>query len=249
MSSARARGLATRSPVSTPERAALLRIQAFTLGQEQAPEVSPRRESDTAPPLAVSEDVVAETLSRSKNTETGLPARVTIGDEVSPLTIDTSIPVSTENSGSLHLYCGVIAVLLLMHIKYEGYGLWPVSESHGGGCTPPLEHTRSITKGEALAPACKASGAGALTGRSSPSSAEHTRAVILHYRTYGRYHISTPPDRNAVATPVWFSVCTRTSSAVARASQLAYRQVRWQPLTPPSASRRCADSSPVIHAL
>ena len=148
-----------------------------------------------------------------------------------------------------YLYCGVIAVMLLMHIKYEGYGLWPVPESHGGGCTPPLERTRSITKEEALAPACKASGAGALTGRSSPSSAEHTRAVILHYRTYGRYHISTPPDRNAVATPVWFSVCTRTSSAVARASRLAYRQGRWQPLTPPSASRRCADSSPVIHAL
>ena len=33
--------------------------------------------------------------------ETGLPARVNIGDEVSPLTNDTSIPVSTENSGSL----------------------------------------------------------------------------------------------------------------------------------------------------
>ena len=98
-----------------------------------------------------------------------------------------------------YLYCGVIAVLMLMHIKYEGYGLWPVSESHGGGCTPPLEHTRSITKGEALAPACKASGAGALTGRSSPSSAEHTRAVILHYRTYGRYHISSWPTWDWVA--------------------------------------------------
>ena len=47
-----------------------------------------------------------------------------------------------------------------------------VPESHGGGRTPPLEHTRSTTKGEALAPACKASGAGALTGRSSPSSAD-----------------------------------------------------------------------------
>ena len=107
MSSARARGLATPPPVPTPERVALLRVQAFTLGLEQAPEVSPRRESDTAPPLAVSKDVAAETLSRSENTETDLSACVTIGDEVLPLTIDTSIPVSTENSGSLHSWsCG-----------------------------------------------------------------------------------------------------------------------------------------------
>ena len=103
MSSARARGLATPPPVPTPERVALLRVQAFTLGLEQAPEVSPRRESDTAPSRAMSKDVVAETLSRNKHTETGLPAHVTIGDEVSPLTNDTSIPVSTENSGSLAL--------------------------------------------------------------------------------------------------------------------------------------------------
>ena len=101
MSSAMARGSATQPPELTPERAELLEVQAFTLGQMQALEVSPWRESDAAPPLAVSKDVVAETLSRSKNTETGLPARVNIGDGVSPLTNDTSIPVSTENSGSL----------------------------------------------------------------------------------------------------------------------------------------------------
>ena len=102
MSSARARGPATQPPELTPDRAELLLVQAFTLGQMQAHGVSPLRESDTAPPLAVSKDVAAETLSRSENTETGLPARVTIGDEVSPLTNDTSIPVSTENFGSLH---------------------------------------------------------------------------------------------------------------------------------------------------
>ena len=104
MSSARARGLATQPPELTPEREELLKVQAFrfTLGLEQAPEVSPRRESGTALSLAMSKDAVAETLSRSKHTETDLSARVTIGDEVSPLTNDTSIPVSTENSGSLH---------------------------------------------------------------------------------------------------------------------------------------------------
>ena len=101
MSSAMARGSATQPPELTPERADLLLVRAFTLGQMKAHGVSPLRESDTAPPLAVSKDVAAETLSRSENTETGLPARVTIGDEVSPLTIDISIPVSTENSGSL----------------------------------------------------------------------------------------------------------------------------------------------------
>ena len=102
MSSARARGLATQPPELTPEREDLLLVRAFTLGQMKAHGVSPLRESDTAPPLAVSKDVAAETLSRSENTETDLSACVTIGDEVSPLTIDTSIPVSTENSGSLH---------------------------------------------------------------------------------------------------------------------------------------------------
>ena len=102
MSSARARGLATQPPENTPEREDLLLVRAFALGQMKAHGVSPLRESDTAPPLAVSKDVVAETLSRSENTETDLSACVTIGDEVSPLTIDTSIPVSTENSGSLH---------------------------------------------------------------------------------------------------------------------------------------------------
>ena len=102
MSSAMARGSATQPPELTPERVDLLRVQAFTLGQVQALEVSPQRESDAAPPLAVSKDVAAETLSRSQDTETGLPARVHIGDGVSPLTNDTSIPVSTENSGSLH---------------------------------------------------------------------------------------------------------------------------------------------------
>ena len=101
MSSAMARGPATQPPEFTPERADLLRVLAFTRGSVQALEVSPQRESGTAPPLAVSKDVAAETLSRSENTETGLPARVTVGDEVSPLTNDTSIPVSTENSGSL----------------------------------------------------------------------------------------------------------------------------------------------------
>ena len=79
MSSAMARGPATQPPELTPEREELLKVQEFTLGREQALGVSPRRESDTALPLAVSKDVVAETLSRSKNTETGLPARVTIG--------------------------------------------------------------------------------------------------------------------------------------------------------------------------
>ena len=102
MSSARARGLATQPPENTPEREDLLLVRAFALGQMKAHGVSPLRESDTAPPLAVSKDVAAETLSRSENTETDLSARVTIGDEVSPLTIDISIPVSTENSGSLH---------------------------------------------------------------------------------------------------------------------------------------------------
>ena len=101
MSSAMARGSATQPPELTPERAELLEVQAFTLGQIQALEVSPQRESDAAPPLAVSKGVAAETLSRSENTETDLSACVTIGDEVSPLTIDTSIPVSTEDSGSL----------------------------------------------------------------------------------------------------------------------------------------------------
>ena len=76
MSSAMARGSATQPPELTPERVALLRVQAFALGQVQALEVSPQRESDAAPPLAVSKGVVAETLSRSQNTETGLPARV-----------------------------------------------------------------------------------------------------------------------------------------------------------------------------
>ena len=96
-----ARGSATQPPGLTPERAELLEVRAFTLDRLRALGVSPQRESDTAPPLAVSRGAAAETLSRSENTETGLPARVTIGDEVSPLTIDTSIPVSTENSGSL----------------------------------------------------------------------------------------------------------------------------------------------------
>ena len=102
MSSAMARGSATQPPKLTPERAELLEVRAYTLDRIRALEVSPQRESESAPPLAVSKDVAAETLSRSENTETDLSARVTIGDEVSPLTIDTSIPVSTENSGSLH---------------------------------------------------------------------------------------------------------------------------------------------------
>ena len=102
MSSAMARGSATQPPEPTPERVELLEVRAFTLDRIRALEVSPQRESDTAPPLAVSKDVAAETLSRSENTETDLSARLTIGDEVSPLTIDTSTPVSTENSGSLH---------------------------------------------------------------------------------------------------------------------------------------------------
>ena len=100
-----ARGSATQPPELTPERAELLEVRAYTLDRIRALEVSPQRESDTAPPLAVSKDVAAETLSRSENTETGLPARVTIGDEVSPLTIDTSTPVPTENSGSLQSGC------------------------------------------------------------------------------------------------------------------------------------------------
>ena len=104
MSSAMARGSATQPPELTPDRGGLLRVQAFALGQVQALEVSPQRESDTAPPLAVSRGAAAETLSRSENTETDLSARVTVGDGVSPLTIDTSIPVSTENSGSLHKF-------------------------------------------------------------------------------------------------------------------------------------------------
>ena len=102
MSSAMARGSATQPPELTPERAVLLKVKAFALDQVRALGVSPQRESGAAPPLAVSRDGAAETLSRSQNTETGLPARVHIGDEVSPLTNDTSIPVSTENSGSLH---------------------------------------------------------------------------------------------------------------------------------------------------
>ena len=110
MSSAMARGSATQPPELTPERADLLLVQAFALGQMKAHGVSPLRESDTAPPLAVSKDAAAETLSRSENTETDLSARVTIGDGVSPLTIDTSIPVSTENSGSLH-YHGIREVV------------------------------------------------------------------------------------------------------------------------------------------
>ena len=101
MSSAMARGSATQPPKLTPERAELLEVRAYTLDRIRALEVSPQRESESAPPLAVSKDVAAETLSRSENTETDLSARVTIGDEVSPLTIDTSTPVSTENSGSL----------------------------------------------------------------------------------------------------------------------------------------------------
>ena len=102
MSSAMARGSATQPPELTPERVALLRVQAFALGQVQALEVSPQRESDTAPPLAVSRGAAAETLSRSENTETDLSARVTIGDGVSPLTIDTSPPVSTGIPETLH---------------------------------------------------------------------------------------------------------------------------------------------------
>ena len=102
MSSAMARGSATQPPELTPERAVLLQVKAFALDQVRALGVSPQRESVAAPPLAVSRDGAAETLSRSQNTETGLPARVNIGDGVSPLTIDTSIPVSTENSGTLH---------------------------------------------------------------------------------------------------------------------------------------------------
>ena len=58
-----------------------LQVQAFTLGLPHGSEVSPRHESDTAPSLAMSKDAVAETWSRNKHTETGLPARVPIGDE------------------------------------------------------------------------------------------------------------------------------------------------------------------------
>ena len=117
MSSARARGLATQPPENTPEREDLLLVRAFALGQMKALEVSPQRESDIAPPLAVSKDAAAETLSRSENTETDLSARVTVGDGVSPLTIDTSIPVSTENSGSLH--CHVSMGWPTMAVKYR----------------------------------------------------------------------------------------------------------------------------------
>ena len=42
---------------SPPERADLLLVRAFTLGQMKAHGVSPLRESDTAPPLAVSKRV------------------------------------------------------------------------------------------------------------------------------------------------------------------------------------------------
>ena len=136
-----------------------------------------------------------------------------------------------------------------MHIKYEGYGLWPVPESHGGGCTPPLEHTRSITKGEALAPACKASRSG------SP----HRTVFALECRAHEGGHPALPYLREIPYQHPPRSQCGRNTCLVLRmytdelggspCAQLAYRQGRWQPLTPPSASRRCADSSPVIHAL
>ena len=97
MSSARARGSATPPPELTPEREELLRVQAFALGLARGSEVLPRRESDAAPSLAMSKGAVAETWSGNKHTEIGLPTRVPIGDEVSPLTIDTSLPGSTGN--------------------------------------------------------------------------------------------------------------------------------------------------------
>ena len=76
----------------------------------------------------------------------------------------------------------------------------------GGRCGPsaltPQERTTPTLdpinhkEEEALAPACKASGARDLAGRPSPSSAEHTRAVIRRYRTCGRYQISNSRDES-----------------------------------------------------
>ena len=105
-----------------------------------------------------------------------------------------------------YLYCGVIAVLLMMHIKYEGYGLWPVSESHGGGCTPPLEHTRSITKGEALAPACKASRSG------SP----HRTVFALECRAHEGGHPALPYLREIPYQHPPRSQCGRNTCLVLR---------------------------------
>ena len=144
MSSAMARGSATQPPELTPERAVLLKVKAFALDQVRALGVSPQRESGAAPPLAVSRDGAAETLSRSQNTETGLPARVHIGDEVSPLTNDTSIPVSTENSGSLHhshtkQVAHETGVLIVLHAPARRA---LDARARGRGCDP--NHTRAL---------------------------------------------------------------------------------------------------------
>ena len=130
----------------TPERVELLEVRAFTLDRIRALEVSPQRESESAPPLAVSKDVAAETLSRSENTETDLSARVTIGDEVSPLTIDTSIPVSTENSGSLHSSAEKAHPAVSTMVKQttaDMMGTVPTSRSFGIMSHGPSEHPHS----------------------------------------------------------------------------------------------------------
>ena len=89
----------------------------------------------------------------------------------------------------------------------------------------PHWNTLDQSQRERLSPLhAKHPGAGALTGRSSPSSAEHTRAVILHYRTYGRYHISRSLCFYALVAPS--ASFRRPASRALRASPSPKRRIK-----------------------